>query len=96
MTIKSLKYKATTKRQLQTENKPIMSDGLFSCILIKNVGTSIVTVHDVIELKPGEFWLFDNQPYVIINEDISIVFTSEVGKVDKIFVIKTYFEEVKL
>jgi len=94
MTITALKYKATTKRQLLVENKPIMSDG-FSCIIVKNVGESVVTVYDVITLKPDESWVFDNQPYVIIDEDINVIFTSEIGKADKVLVVKTYFEEAK-
>lgn len=90
MNITPIKYNAETKRQLLTENKPVMSDG-FSCIIIKNVGASTVTVHDVIELKPSESWIFDNQPYVQINENINIVFTPEVGKTDKVLIVKTYF-----
>ena len=87
------KYSGTTKRLLQTENKPIVKDG-FSSIIIKNVGETSVVIHDVIELVPGASWIFENQPYVKIDENINVTFIDEVGKSNKIMIIKTYFSEV--
>ena len=88
-----IKYIATTKRLFQTENKPIMKDG-FSSIIIKNVGETSVVIHDVIELVPGASWVFENQPYVTIDENINVTFIDEVGKTNKIMIVKTYFSEV--
>ena len=88
-----IKYSGTTKRLLQTENKPIVKDG-FSSIIIKNVGETSVVIHDVIELVPGASWIFENQPYVKIDENINVTFIDEVGKSNKIMIIKTYFAEV--
>jgi len=88
-----IKYSGTTKRLLQTENKPIVKDG-FSSIIIKNVGETSVVIHDVIELVPGASWIFENQPYVKIDENINVTFIDEVGKSNKIMIIKTYFSEV--
>jgi len=88
-----IKYLATTKRLLQTENKPIVKDG-FSSIIIKNVCETSVVIYDVIELVPGASWIFENQPYVKIDENINVTFIDEVGKSNKIMIIKTYFAEV--
>ena len=87
-----IKYLATTKRLLQTENKPIVKDG-FSSIIIKNVCETSVVIYDVIELVPGASWIFENQPYVKIDENINVVFIDELDKVNKIMIVKTYFEE---
>ena len=88
-----IKYSGTTKRLLQTENKPIVKDG-FSSIIIKNVCETSVVIYDVIELVPGASWIFENQPYVKIDENINVTFIDEVGKSNKIMIIKTYFAEV--
>ena len=86
-----MNYFVTTKNNVITSNGPILPDG-FGSILLKNIGADAVLINDNIPLAPGSSFSFDNQPYVIINENTDIRFAG-VDPSQKVLVIKSYFAE---
>lgn len=84
-------YKATTKNNLITENTTILADG-FSSLFFKNTGADNVNINGNILIAPGSSFSFDNLPYVQIDEHTQVIF--EGIAVQKLLVIKTYFQKV--
>ena len=80
----------TTKNNVLTDNGIIRADG-FATILFKNIGTDVVYINDNIPIAAGSSFVFDNQPYVVIDESFSVKFAGvEISK--KLLVIKSYFK----
>jgi hypothetical protein len=80
-------YYQNSINKIITNNEIIKPDG-FSSYYIKNTGEDNLRVNDNILLEKYETYSVMNMPDVIINEKISIVFTSFVSP--KALIIKYY------
>lgn len=86
------KYKSRSTTEVITVNKTLINDR-FTSIFLKNQGEGDVRVFDNILLVPGESFSWNNEPDVVITDNVQIAFSS-VGVDNRILVMKIYTEEV--
>jgi len=87
-----MKYKATTKNKVITDNTIHRPDG-YGTIFCTNIGDCEALINDNIPLAPGDGWEFVNRPDVVIDEATNIRFTGT-GTDKRILVEMTYNKEV--
>ena len=87
-------YKTRITTEIIVANKTILPDG-YSSIFIQNNSDKDVRVLDNIILTPGEFFKCTNDPGVIIDTNISVVFDVDASgpTAQKLLVIKTYYKK---
>lgn len=89
---KSIYFTVKTSNSVVTDATSIAPDG-YGSLLIKNTGDDTLYINDNIELLPGSKFIFDNPPYVIINEHTDIKFQGFATFKQALF-IKSYYKEV--
>ena len=84
-------YKARITTEILVSNKTILPDG-YSSIFIQNNSDKDTRVLDNIVLKPGEFFKISEEPCIVIDTNISVVFDAA-ATVFNALVIKTYYRK---
>ncbi|MDL2262733.1 hypothetical protein LJC11_04435 [Bacteroidales bacterium OttesenSCG-928-I21] len=89
------KYKASYKQFTVSTNQDIRKDR-FSAIYFENIGEVDAVINNCIPLKvfdPAR--LFEEEPYVIIDNDFFVTFDGTQAGEKKILIVETFYTEIK-